>query len=64
MLKVPYHDMRIPEQLIPDGTTELMGRHTEFVKEARKMHIMLHTTEKGHKNQNHAAEPEIRFLAK
>jgi hypothetical protein len=28
------------------------------------MRIMLHTTEQGHKNQNHAAKREIGFLAK
>ena len=28
------------------------------------MCILLHTTEQGHKNQNHAAEREIGFLAK
>jgi hypothetical protein len=28
------------------------------------MRIMLHTTEQGRKNQNHAAEREIGFLAK
>ena len=34
----------IPERLITDGATEFTGRHTEFVKEARRMRIMLHTT--------------------
>jgi hypothetical protein len=37
---------------------------TEFVKEARRMRIMLHTAEQGRKNQNQAAEREIGFLAK
>jgi hypothetical protein len=57
-------DVGIPERLITDGATEFTGRHTEFVKEARRMRIMLHTTEQGRKNQNHAAEREIGFLAK
>jgi hypothetical protein len=34
------------------------------VKEAQQMRIMLHTTEQGRKNQNHAAERKIGFLAK
>jgi hypothetical protein len=55
----------IPEWLVTDGTTtEFTGRHTEFVKEARHMRIMLHTTEQGRKNQNHAAKREIGFLSK
>jgi DNA-binding transcriptional regulator PaaX len=54
----------IPERLITDGATEFTGQHTEFVKEARQMRIMLHTTEQGRKNQNHAAGQEIGFLAK
>jgi hypothetical protein len=57
-------DVGIPERLVTDGATEFTGRHTEFVKEARRMRIMLHTTEQGRKNQNHAAEREIGFLAK
>jgi Reverse transcriptase (RNA-dependent DNA polymerase) len=57
-------DVGIPERLVTDGATEFTGRHTEFVKEARRMRIILHTTEQGRKNQNHAAEREIGFLAK
>ena len=58
-------DVGIPERLITDGATEFTGRHMEFIKEARRMRIMLHTMEQGHrKNQNHAAEHEISFLAK
>jgi DNA-binding transcriptional regulator PaaX len=57
-------DVGIPERLVTDGATEFTGRHTEFLKEARRMRIMLHTTEQGRKNQNHAAEREIGFLEK
>jgi hypothetical protein len=57
-------DVGIPEHLITDGATEFTGRHTEFVKEAQCMRILLHTTKQGHKNQNHVAEREIGFLAK
>ena len=57
-------DVGIPEQLVTDGATEFTGRHTEFVKEACRMWIKLHMTEQGQKNQNHAAEHEISFLAK
>ena len=40
-------DVGIPERLIMDGTTEFMGRHTKFIKEAHQMRILLHTTEQG-----------------
>jgi hypothetical protein len=52
-------DVGIPERLVTDGATEFTGRHTEFVKKARQMRIMLHSTEQGCKNQNDAAEREI-----
>jgi hypothetical protein len=57
-------DVGIPERLVTDGATEFTGRHTELMKEARRMCIMLHTTEQGRKNHNHVTEREIRFLAK
>ena len=57
-------DVRIPECLITDGATEFTGRNTEFVKEAWRMRIQLHTTEQGCKNQNYAAESEIGLLAR
>jgi hypothetical protein len=57
-------DVGIPERLVTDGAMEFTGRHTEFVKEARRMRIMLHPMEQGRKTQNHAAEREIGFLAK
>jgi hypothetical protein len=57
-------DVGIPERLVTDGTTKFTGWHTEFVKEARCMRIMLHTTKQGRKNQNHAAKWDIGFLSK
>jgi hypothetical protein len=46
-------DVGIPERLIMDGSTaEFTGRHTEFVKEARRMRIMLHTTEQGRSKES------------
>jgi hypothetical protein len=30
-------DVGIPERLVTDGATEFTGRHTEFVKEARRI---------------------------
>jgi hypothetical protein len=57
-------DVGIPERLTMDGVTKFTGRHTEFVKEARRMRIILYTAKQGQKNQNHAAEREISFLAK
>ena len=53
-----------PNGSFTDGATEFTGRHTELVKEAWQARIMLHTTEQGCKNQNHAVEREIGFLAK
>ena len=50
------NDFGIPDMLITDGATEFTGKHTEFVKQACHMHIQLHTTKQGCKNQNHAAE--------
>ena len=57
-------DVGIPERLITDGATEFTGRNTEFVKEAWRMRIRLHTTEQGRKNQNYAAESEMGLLAR
>ena len=57
-------DVGIPEMLTTDGAGEFTGRNTNFVKEARRMRIKLHTTEQGRKNQNHAAEREIGILSK
>jgi hypothetical protein len=57
-------DVGIPERLVMDGAMEFTGRHTEYMKEARRMQIMLHMTEQGCKNQNYVAEHEIGFLAK
>jgi hypothetical protein len=57
-------DVGIPEALVTDGASEFTGKNTEFVKEARRMRIKMHTTEQGRKNQNHPAEREIGFLAK
>ena len=54
----------IPDLLITDGMTKFTGKGTEFMKEAHHMHIHLHTTKQGQKNQNHAAECEIGMLVK
>ena len=40
-------DVGIPEMLTTDGAGEFTGRNTDFVKEARRMRIKLHTTEQG-----------------
>jgi len=57
-------DVGIPEMLTTDGAGEFTGKHKDFLKQARRMRIKLHTTEQGRKNQNHAAKREIGFLAK
>ena len=36
-------DVRIPKHLVTDGAGEFTGRATEFVKEACRMRIRLHT---------------------
>ena len=57
-------DVGITERLATDGAREFTGKGKQLVKEARHMRIQLHTSKKGRKNQNHAAEREIGFLAK
>ena len=57
-------DVGIPDFLVTNGAMEFTGKNTKFVKEAQCMHIRLHTTKQGRKNQNHAAECEIGMLAK
>ena len=49
-------DFGIPKELITDGASEFMGGHHEFFKQAHRMHIKLHATESGRKNQNYTAE--------
>jgi hypothetical protein len=41
----------IPETLVTDGAAEFTGKHTDFIKQARRMWIKLHTAEQGRKNQ-------------
>jgi hypothetical protein len=57
-------DVGIPETLVTDGATEFTGKHTDFIKQARRMWIKLHTAEQERKNHNHVAEREIGFLSK
>ena len=57
-------DVGIPKRLVTDGAGEFTGEGKQSVKEARCMRIQLHTSKQGRKNQNHAAEREIGFLAK
>ena len=57
-------DVGIPERLVADGAGEFTGKGKQFVKEARRMRIQLHTSKQGWKKQNHAAERNIGFLAK
>ena len=58
------NDVGIPDLLVTDGVTKFTSKGTEFVKEACHMHIHLHTTKQGQKNQNHAAKCEIGMLTK
>ena len=52
-------DVRIPDKHIHDGAAEMMGRKTEFQKEAGRLKIMTQVTERGRHNQNHRAPKEI-----
>jgi hypothetical protein len=56
-------DVGVPTDLRADLASYFSGRaETEFVKEAKRLRIKLTYAEKGHHNQNHAAEREIRDL--
>jgi hypothetical protein len=55
-------DVGIPTDLRADLASYFSGRHTEFVKEAKRLRVKLTYAEKGRHNQNHAAEREIRDL--
>ena len=54
----------IPKLLVTDGAEDFTGKGNQFMKEARCMQIQLQTRKQGRKNQNHAAERKIGFLAK
>ena len=58
------NDVGIPDFLVTNGMMEFTSKNTKFMKEVWCMHIHLHTTKQGQKNQNHAAEHEIGMLAK
>ena len=57
-------DVGISEGLVMDGAEEFTGKGIQSVKEARCLRIHLHTRKQGSKNQNHAAERDIGFIAK
>ena len=56
------NDVGIPDTLIADQAGEHTGYHTEFARQVRQLHIRMHYTEPGRKNQNHRAEREIGIL--
>ncbi len=58
------NDVGIPDELITDGATEFTGKHTEFVKQCRRMRSRTRWTKSGRKNQNYAAEGEIGILSR
>ncbi|MHA7927758.1 MAG: hypothetical protein ACX936_21375, partial [Marinobacter sp.] len=55
-------DVGIPTDLRADLAAELTGKNTKFQKEARRLKIKVTYAEVDRKNQNHAAELEIREL--
>ena len=57
-------DVGIPDTLMSDGAPELVGPHTEFMKEVHRLKIRLKRSEVGRSNQNYAAEREIGELKK
>ena len=55
-------DVGVPDTLVADQAGEQTGRHTEFARQVQQLHIQMHYTEPGRKNQNHTAEREIGIL--
>jgi hypothetical protein len=55
-------DVGVPTDLRADLASYFLGRHTDFIKEAKRLHIKITYAEKGRHNQNHAAEREIRDI--
>ena len=64
LLNLLADNVGIPDTLITDGEMEFTGKNTDFVRESKCMHILLHITKQGCKNQKHAAEQEIGMLGK
>jgi hypothetical protein len=58
------NNIGIPDELITDGATEFTGKHTEFVKQCRRMQIRTRWTKWGRKNQNYTAEGKIGILSR
>ena len=44
-LKEFMSDFSVPDQIPMDGTSEYVGKNTEFMKQVCKHHIDVHTTE-------------------
>ena len=57
-------DVGIPDSIMTDGATEIVGPKTEFMKEVNRLKIRMKRSEVGRSNQNHAAEREIGELKK
>ena len=57
-------DVGIPDLLVMDGAGEFTGKGKQFMKEVCRMRIQLHTSKQVWKNQNHAGERDIGFIAK
>jgi hypothetical protein len=55
-------DVGVPTDIRTDLASYFTGRDTDFVKEAKRLHINVTYAEKGRHIQNHAAEREIRDL--
>ena len=57
-------DVGIPDLLLSDGASEMIGPRTEFMKEVNRLKIRLRRSEVGRSNENYAAEREIGELKK
>jgi hypothetical protein len=55
-------DVGTPQDLVADLAPELSGHKTKWMETASKYGVHMRWSEKGRKNQNHAAEGEINHL--
>ena len=57
-------DVGIPDSLLSDGASKIVGPRTNFTKEVNRLKIKLKQSEVGQSNQNYTAEREIGELKK
>ncbi len=57
-------NVSVPDSLLSDGSPEIVGPRTDFMKEVSCLKIKLKQSEVGRSNQNYAAEREVEELKK